>query len=143
MKRTIITLVLAIICFSLTATEPLIFRALSVAISTREDGEKWGGWGDWDSCNLLIICNIDKDVISIDNNYEDLFHIRFVDNERNGLYDENGEVYSSYDYSCYDKEGRTCNIRIVVFEESLDTLFYIYYKRFRYVYSCKIAGALI
>lgn len=126
MKKTIIVIVLALLCLTSFA-QTYRYRASNLAIGSRN---YYGNivWGNWERCRVIITINVDDDYIKVYSDKEQ----NYVIIEVNDSYkDSNG---SNMDFIAIDEEGIECKLRLRVQNDGT-MQFYSFYSNIAWVYS--------
>lgn len=106
MKK-LFTLGVAIICSSLMLhAEVLKFNATSLAYKSQNEYGYWSDWSDWESCNILVVLNLDAERIDIYSSSAQEYDIYDYQGE---TYDEDGGTTMTL--NCIDADGLRCEVR--------------------------------
>lgn len=127
------TLLLLIILFSISATitaQVYKYTTTSIAYkSLNESTQRWSDWSDWESCSMLVVININKDVVNIYSNEPQEYDI--IQNLGQESDNEGGEFLT---WLCVNENGNRCHIRIRLLKDNSRQI-YIDFSNFMFVYN--------
>lgn len=110
--------------------EVLKYKATSFAFKMYDyNRERWTDWTDWDDCNILVVVDSDKDLISIYSQQTQEYDIiEYLGEEE----DADGGI--SANFNCIDQDGNRCNVRVRVQQNGQQQL-YVDYNDASWVYN--------
>lgn len=90
--------------------------------------------------SVFAIVDMDKNMVKIDNQYDDVFFIRSLD-DQNTDYDSDGDKFTTLYFDAYDNQGDDCTVTFSVYEKyNLVILGVIYHADFMYGYYAEIVN---
>lgn len=109
MKKIIALLILLVVALSSVA-EVLKYKATAFAFKMYDyEREHWTDWTDWSDCNILVVVDSDKDLITIYSQQTQEYDIiEYLGEEE----DTGGGVLAKF--NCIDQDGSRCNVRVRV-----------------------------
>lgn len=102
-------MILLLLCSFSSFAQTYKLRATGVAIKTQNERTGyWSDWSDWESCNLLVVMNIDRDIVTIYSKVTQEYDVIEVlsEDER----DPDGGVSTTL--LCVDADGTRCHMRL-------------------------------
>lgn len=86
-------------------------------------------------CDLVVLVDTEKETISIDNKWDDLFYITSYPKAED-FRDDDGDKYTMFTLKAVDKDGRRVTVYQSTWEDYNITRFSIAYDNFYYTYTC-------
>lgn len=127
MLKRVLLLTLLFLSFAQVQAEVVKLKATSFAYMTQTN-YGWTDWTDWESCNILVVVNVDKDIITIYSNETQEYDI--VEE----LDSETDSKSISYKFLCVNEDGNRCHVRLRVLDSGQMQL-YIDFSDARWVYN--------
>ena len=131
MKK-IIALLLLLIAALPSVAEVIKYKATSFALNIYDyDAQSWTDWSDWQGCNILVVVDAGKDLITVYSQETQEYDIvEYLGEEE----DNNGALIK---FNCVDKDGGKCNIRVRVQNDGQQQL-YVDYNDASWVYNIQL-----
>lgn len=133
MKTKFLIVFLLFVSMIVSAQDVTFLRAKSVSVREYD----YQDWGPWKDANVLISIDFDRQIITIDNQYDDRFYISAVgDKER--YRDKDGDYYDTFSMSAIDNEGQRCTLIYARWVDYDITTITIRYSDLQYTYHCNL-----
>jgi len=115
LKKVIIISLLILLTASLKAQVIVIQTTSSAYASYNQEQQQWSSWSEWTDCSVIIRIDITSSLIKIDNKFNDSFKIleKIKEDKRTDSYDDG---YTSTTFSTVDRDGKTPNIKLKIFD---------------------------
>ena len=136
MKKYIVLSILLLISLTINAQVIIIQTSLVAHSSYNTSLTKWDDWSEWLDCSVTIRVDTPKDIITIDNKFDDAFKV-LKQLEINKAYDKDGDHYTEFIYKCIDKEYINCLIQVRSYDNKI-IMFICNYNNIRYCYQGKV-----
>ena len=120
MKK-IVSLMMLLIVALPSVAEVIKYKATSFALKTYDyNRERWTDWTDWETCNILVVVDSDKDLITVYSQQTQEYDII----EYLGEEEDNGGALVRF--NCVDQDGGKCNVRLRVQNDGQQQLYVDY-----------------
>ena len=128
MKKIIALLLLLIVALPSVA-EVIKYKATSVALKMYDyDREDWADWTDWEECDILVVVDADRDLITVYSQETQEYDIvEYLGEEE----DADGVLVK---FNGVDQNGGKCNVRLRVQNDGQQQL-YVDYSDASWVYN--------
>lgn len=129
MKKLSLILLFIIVASITASAENLVYNSTHYSQQYLADG-KWGKWSDWESCNVKIDIDLDKDIVTIYSSRKQIYNItEFV-----GKTENEGDVTLKFLF--IDQDGDKGTLRLLMRNNGRSEI-YIDFANIRWAYIVK------
>jgi hypothetical protein len=140
MKKVIASLGLLILCISIQAQTYVVRPCNKSTRYYDEQNQKWVERTAPAPRDVIVTCNIDNRIVSLNNVYNDTFQLLSLVKEDKGFDINNGDPWKSLIYNAIDKDGKSVIITIQSFDSGVEVII-IDYNDVQYRYQGTLIGS--